>query len=258
MDGLCRVIGAGTTIEIRGVTYRLAAMTLEDWGIVENRILQQKRNAILTTIADQRDCLPADVWRAEWKAACERAQSILRVSYAEAEAGVATDEGMAFRLWLMLEKHYPSEFSYDDLLDIVGAMTELERFLAESALAQAAAIDRASWDLDWPRKGEGSNHTGAGWRFWLWQVTRPVELGGLGLSPESAKRLTFYEARLYTSAQEEVGGTRKMDLYEARKFCRSKMANREPKKWPDRKKRMAELYEKRFGKPMPEDMLKGL
>lgn len=49
-----------------------------------------------------------------------------------------------------------------------------------------------------------------------------------------------------------------MNVHEARKLCGNKMGKREPKKWPDRKKRMAELYQKRFGKPMPEDMLKGL
>jgi membrane-bound lytic murein transglycosylase MltF len=46
-----------------------------------------------------------------------------------------------------------------------------------------------------------------------------------------------------------------MSMEDARKFCGDKMAKCEPKKWPDRKKRMAELYEKRFGQPMPENML---
>jgi hypothetical protein len=70
--------------------------------------------------------------------------------------------------------------------------------------------------------------------------------------------MTIYEFRLYTSDPETLGGTRKMGVDEARKFCGDKMGKPKPKKWPDRKKRLAELYEKRFGKPMPEDMLKGL
>ena len=71
--------------------------------------------------------------------------------------------------------------------------------------------------------------------------------------------MTLYELRLYyASDPDSFKGTRKMNVHEARKLCGNKMGKREPKKWPDRKKRMAELYQKRFGKPMPEDMLKGL
>lgn len=258
MDGLCRVVGAGTTIEIQGVTRRLAAMTLNDWGIVENRILQKKRKAILAAIVDQREFLPDDVWVREWQAAYDRAEGVCRVSFKELDAWVSTDEGMAFTLWLMLERHHAGEFTYERLLDIVGAMTELERIVARLALEQAAAMDKACWELDWPRHGNDANNTPAGWRYWFYQITRPVELGGLGLSPAIAKQLTLYEARFYSSPQEAIGGTRKMGIFEARKFCGDKMAKRAPKKWPDRKKRMAELYEKRFGKPMPDDMLRGL
>jgi hypothetical protein len=98
------------------------------------------------------------------------------------------------------------------------------------------------------------------WRRFFWQLTLPGVAGGRGFSPEQVKRLTYYEARLYASGERSLGGVQKLSAGEAADYIdpakrRTRPEEAGPVKYLDPGQRERELYLKRFGVPMPDDMV---
>ena len=45
-EGLARASGGGTTLEVDGKTYIIGALTLDDFGLIENHMLGMRQNAL--------------------------------------------------------------------------------------------------------------------------------------------------------------------------------------------------------------------
>ena len=52
MDGLARAAGAGTTVTVNGTTYLMGAMTLKDYGLVEQHLLTSRKSALDAIMPD--------------------------------------------------------------------------------------------------------------------------------------------------------------------------------------------------------------
>jgi len=252
MNGLCRAIGADGVITLDGRLYRLPPMTLGDFGTVEAYLLEQRRWERLRPLLAVRNQLPED----DWEDAKQEALSLKSIAEEDVFAWIATDAGLAFTLWLLLEKCYPERFTVDGLMMTLDRMTPEDRLRLVLARNQAATIDAAA-DADWPKSGGKGTGSRPSWKQVVWQLIQPPEWGGHGLSPDDAKRLTFHQARLIRTDAKGLGGVQRMSTKDARAMLGLPPPG-PPKKWADPIARERELYEKRFGHPMPAGVTPGI
>jgi hypothetical protein len=260
VNGLCRASGAPATITLGCEVLRLPPLTLEDLGTIEHHLIQVRRWEVLRTVHALRGALPADVWQSEWAAARERADKIRSLEEREVLAWLDSDAGFAFSLWLMLDKRYPGRFTPDGLFNLVSTLPPDELLRLRIARDQAAALDHAAWS-DWPRKPRTDDggkppppKKPLSWKQVFWRLVQPPEIGGHGLSPDAVKRLTLFELRLYGSDEHAAGGIQRMSLADAQAL--GYLPPPGPRKtYADPVARERELYEKHFGKPMPEHLV---
>jgi hypothetical protein len=259
MQGIARPSGGDATVMIRGRLRRLGAMTLRDWGTIENHLIQRRRRQILEPILDVFADMPAELWQEAWRAATNRADRIMAVPDEEVTEWINTQEGLAFTLWMLLEKRHPGLFEFEDLIDYVCRLPLGEVEFVRMARDQAATIDRASSQLDWPRNltpPSRAPQRRTSWKQLFYRLTMPEWSGGRGMDVEAAKNLTLFEARLYASNERNAGGVQRMSLAEAKDL--GLVPDGKPKTYADPVAREQELYAKHFGQPMPPDMVERL
>lgn len=170
MDGSSAAVGAGTTIEFGGETLILDPLTISDFGIVENHLLQsrpnpinlaaeaverlheraaekaeaiiaeaQQRSAGLTSDAAQAVLAEANrkagsaIQRAEqlgrdmMDRAFDEAKKVAKIDIKEVQHWMDTPPGVAYTIWLSLEKRYPSKFTLKEANKIIDAMSDRGR-----------------------------------------------------------------------------------------------------------------------------------
>jgi len=160
-NGIARPSGAGATITLNGEMFRLAPFTLRDWGELENHLIREKRKLLLRDIADQRDALPPDVWQVEWDKALEKADKITTIPEEEiagtwyrdksgkvvhgVPGWVDTRPGIAYTLWIMIEKTTPGRFkSPKEIEDILLTLEPIDFADIKTGRDQAATLDEAA------------------------------------------------------------------------------------------------------------------
>ena len=155
MDGLARPIGAGSAIMIKGKTYRLPKLTVEDFGEFENYLLLKKRALLFQTIAHLKGKIPHDMWLEERAAARDTANHIVKVSPDEVADWMDNNpEGLAYTLLVSLEKNYPGEFTLESLQSTLSDMTDVEIEIVKEARDQAAGQDEAGKNSTGPEPQE--------------------------------------------------------------------------------------------------------
>jgi hypothetical protein len=145
---------------IDGKTYLIGPFDLGDFGSVEAYLIRKRRKERLQLISDMRGDLPEDLWREEWEKAKVEAQTITKIDPKEIggwdeigedgktvvthhDGWLDTREGLAYTLWLMLERKYPGEFTLETLQTKITemALTEFEEL--KIARDQTAGLDEA-------------------------------------------------------------------------------------------------------------------
>lgn len=117
MEGMARAIGAGTIIELEGKSYVLNGLTLEDYGILRNYLLDLRRKAKVDFVMTLQGRVPDDVFNRHLDRAIEEAENMTDVPDAELDAWLSTIEGGARSLWLCLSNRYKDEtLSYESIL----------------------------------------------------------------------------------------------------------------------------------------------
>ncbi len=291
MDGLSRLAASPALVELQHLTVLLPPVRLIHLGILENFLLARKRQQKISALMSIIDLLPADQREAEFFAARDAAEKISTITEAELLAWItATDEGRAYLLWVLLHLPTPSCPCPSVPVDDLATPSDVERFLdrlhpdevaqLDVVLRMLIGIDAAHTTTDWPKKkrkaagkaagraaeaGEQAAKQGqakppqsaaATWRLLFHRLTTPGWQGGRGFSPEQVKNLTLYEARLYASDPKSLGGSQKLKADEARELIgESRDPNQPVVKWADVGQRERELYEKRWGVPMPESCM---
>lgn len=101
MDGLSRAIGAGSSITVKGRTYKLRALTLEDFGEVEQHILSQRPDPFAPLHRDL-EGLPEAVVNRLVDNAYREARKSNKVTGTELTDFLNTVDGIKFSIWLCL------------------------------------------------------------------------------------------------------------------------------------------------------------
>ena len=152
MNGLGKAAGAPVTFNFDGQTYLLGPFGLRDFGVVENHLLRQKRNQRQQMTLDIKESLvSAGIWESEWQEAKAAADKITEIDAQEVFRWLDTRQGIAFTLWVMLEKHCPGKYTLQDVEDKITAMATEHVENLKASRDQAATLDQPNPSHPAPR-----------------------------------------------------------------------------------------------------------
>lgn len=116
MSGIADAVGASLPIKINGRDVLLRPLELKDLGAVENELRTQKPNILKQAAeAAQHITDPAER-KAFMDRAWREARDSITVSPEEVLRYISdTLPGFSLSMWLALEKHYPGDFTRDDV-----------------------------------------------------------------------------------------------------------------------------------------------
>lgn len=152
MDGMARAMGGSSTIKWKGRTYELPPLQMRDWATIENECLKRRRDAIMAAAASLYGKLPDDVWQRQVDSAVKKCELMSEVPAAEVQAWMETSAGVAFTLWLSLERKYSGEFVLEDMLEVISTQLpkeEVDKLIA--ARDQANGLDVAGNETGLPQ-----------------------------------------------------------------------------------------------------------
>jgi hypothetical protein len=124
MSGLNVLTAAPWRQTIGEIDYWLEPLTLSDWGIIEKRLLRERRNP-LQLARENLAGLQADEKRALLEAALRQAATAQTVTADELMQYTATPRGAALLLWLSLRKRQP-EITEPQAAELLAALGEEE------------------------------------------------------------------------------------------------------------------------------------
>ena len=124
MDGLGRAAGSPVVVRLGGRDYKMAALTLRDFGTIEQHLLARRPN-ILKVVAESCADLPPETAKVMMEKAYDDMKKGNTIPATEIAEWVDTFEGMVFSIWLSLQKEH-AELSLDDVMTLMSAMSEEE------------------------------------------------------------------------------------------------------------------------------------
>ena len=140
MDGVARAAGSGVSIEFNGRTLILAPLSLKDFGLIENHLLSQQLNPLDLVKVVVKD-LPPELAAGLLRDAYKDAKQMNMISAAAVAEWIDTFDGMAYTMWVCLNKTYPNEFELADVVQIMQELTEDELERMKNLRDQASGID---------------------------------------------------------------------------------------------------------------------
>lgn len=147
MAGLALPMGSDVTIKWQGDTYRLAPLTLRDFGTIEHELLKRKREQKLGITLALHGKIPDELFVQQLDKTREESEK-LSVSDLDVQGWMDADrEGVAFTLWLSLEKNYAGKFKLEEMTDVlVAQVSEEELMKLIAARDQVNGLDDAGKD----------------------------------------------------------------------------------------------------------------
>jgi hypothetical protein len=134
-----------------GETVILPGMSLEDYGVVENHLLNLRRDQLIEVGAKMCASLKErgldDLAEAELSLARQDAREVRSIPHEEAEAWMNTYEGAAFTIWILLDRSHPGKYSLE----------QCRQAIAEKAKANANALEKLN---DKRRQAAGTDTAG--------------------------------------------------------------------------------------------------
>ena len=103
MDGLGRASGAPVVIQLGGSDYMMSALTLRDFGTIEQHLLTKRPN-MLATVAEAVKDMPPEMAKMLMDKAYDDMKKGNTIPATEVAEWVDTFEGMVFSVWLALKK----------------------------------------------------------------------------------------------------------------------------------------------------------
>jgi hypothetical protein len=224
MDGLGRLTAAACTFRAGGRTYRLAPLTLADYGEIEKRIVASRPDpleAVRARLAGR----PEDERREELGRALDQLCSMRRVTLGDLDRWWQTSDGLCYRLWLMLRKEQPAM-----TLEAAAGVLRRTDAAGRAEIARRMA-DCQGWPDPWPpvpaARASEADETAIPWVRWAMALSRAY-----GWSPAEIGRLTVAQVCIYLGRQTESASPQRMPLGEGVALCRRRREER--RRWIDR------------------------
>ncbi len=131
-ETLATVTAAESVVAIGGRSYRLAPLTVRDYGELEARLVSQRPDPVQRA-ADALSSFPPEQQETVLREALARADADSRVSADELHAYCRTRDGLSYVFWLMLRRSQPE-------LTLEAAGRLLDSSLAATDDAAAARL----------------------------------------------------------------------------------------------------------------------
>lgn len=181
-DGLARAAGGGVPIFFDGQTILLQPLTLKDFAAVEQYLLSKRQNP-LDMVKSKLAGLDIETQKYLLELAYEDAKRQTTISASEAGEFIDSVDGLAFTLWLVLERSHQGRWTLERVNEIVKSMTPTEIQEMLRLRDQASGLD----DL-----GNSTGQTSEAEMLAKRKktATAEVQVNGVGLSANSAKRTT--------------------------------------------------------------------
>lgn len=139
-DGLARVAGGGVPIEFAGELIVLQPMNLRDLATVEQHLLNRRKNP-MEMVKEMIPGLSVEVQKHLLELAYHDMKNSTTVPAEEVTRFLETVEGVAFSLWLVLERSHPGKFTFEKVHEIVKDMTPDQLNSTINAKSQADGTD---------------------------------------------------------------------------------------------------------------------
>lgn len=140
MEGLGRAAGSGVPINFRGETIILPPLDLEDLGTIEQHLLRTRPDPLQRVQAVIKD-LPENLARELVEKAYEDGKKLNTISAAEVGDYLDSINGLAFSVWLALQKRYGDKFSHKNVYNVLNQLTAEELEELRRARDQASGLD---------------------------------------------------------------------------------------------------------------------
>ncbi len=127
MHGLSQLTAAEQTVTAAGRTYRLAPLTLSDYGEIENRILARRPDPLAVAL-QALDGLDEKQQESLLGRAYDRAVSARLMTAAEFQKWRETPDGLCYRFWLMARKAQPG-LTLEEAAEAVGQLLDEDETL---------------------------------------------------------------------------------------------------------------------------------
>lgn len=221
MDGLSRAIGAGAPVTLGGKTYKASPLSLEDLGFLENAILLARGNPVDDVLKASRgssDSARAEmVKRAMRDMKKDRFSRIVKVD--EFDEFLATPAGVELSLWLCLRQSHRSIEFLEDARDLLSRCSEDELVEFVRIRNRISGLDFFA-SMDWPdpldnirpevaerrRKEAATKYRLAPWRLNFRKLKEAF------VGERDMRCLTFYQWRVLTTDESELGGISQVDV----------------------------------------------
>ena len=141
MDGMGRAAGSPVVMKLGGKDYKMSALTLRDFGTIEQHLLRKRPN-VLKVVGEAVKDLPAEHAKLLLDKAYEDMKRGNTIPATEVAEWVDTFEGMVFSVWLAISKNHP-ELALDDVMDIMSSMTEEEMEELKELRDVASGLDES-------------------------------------------------------------------------------------------------------------------
>src|SRR5690554_5509313 len=106
VDDVSRVIGR-TVIEWNGEELLLDNFGFDDWSALQSWLIREKRGRILKTVLDLKGQVSDEDYEMLYQDALDKVGAISGLTPSEAQDFLNSEEGLAFVLWIMIERRYP-------------------------------------------------------------------------------------------------------------------------------------------------------
>lgn len=217
MDGLRRITAATHTVRVGPRGWRLAPLTLADYGEIENRILAGRPDP-LAAARGRLAGRPEEERRKGLDQIFSQLRSMRRVTLGDLDRWWQTPDGLSYRLWLMLRKAQPGV--------TLDAASELLRQAnaAERAELLRRMADCHGWPDPWPSAPAAADKDEAvvPWRRWAVELSRAY-----GWTPAEIARLTVAQVCIYLGWEGSSASRQRMSVGQARDLCRRLLAERD-------------------------------
>lgn len=139
MDDVSRVIGR-TVIEWNGEELLLDNFGFDDWSALQSWLIREKRGRILKTVLDLKGQVSDEDYEMLYQDALDKVGAISGLTPSEAQDFLNSEEGLAFVLWVMIERRYPGKLKRQDILKLLRTKKVSPEQAADALDAVALAM----------------------------------------------------------------------------------------------------------------------
>lgn len=154
-DGLARVAGGGVPIEFDGQMIVLEPLTMKDFATIEQHLLSKRQNP-LDMVKSRLEGLEPEVQKHLLELAYQDSKRMTTISPAEVGGFMDTVDGLAFTIWLCVQRSHPGRWTLENVENYVKSQSVLGIQNMLRARDQASGLDELG-NSTGPRPGTATS-----------------------------------------------------------------------------------------------------